>query len=100
MCTVTWLSHVLSITPCFAFIGEHSRDLQSHLVMLATRVAGPTGKVLLLPEDPNAVIIMVATGTGKAPGSSRMGTWLLLQLLSTPCNKTCLVCERHAQSAA
>ncbi len=26
--------------------------------------AGPTGKVLLLPEDPNAVIIMVATGTG------------------------------------
>ena len=26
--------------------------------------AGPTGKVLLLPEDPNAVIICVATGTG------------------------------------
>lgn len=28
---------------------------------------GPTGKVLLLPEDPNAVIICVATGTGIAP---------------------------------
>lgn len=27
--------------------------------------AGPTGKVLLLPEDPNAVIICVATGTGE-----------------------------------
>ena len=29
--------------------------------------AGPTGKVLLLPEDLNAVVIMVATGTGIAP---------------------------------
>lgn len=29
--------------------------------------AGPTGKVLLMPEDPNAVYIMVATGTGIAP---------------------------------
>ena len=29
--------------------------------------AGPTGKILLLPEDPNAVLIMVATGTGIAP---------------------------------
>lgn len=29
--------------------------------------SGPTGKVLLLPEDPNAVVIMVATGTGIAP---------------------------------
>jgi len=29
--------------------------------------AGPTGKVLLMPEDPNAVFIMVATGTGIAP---------------------------------
>jgi sulfite reductase alpha subunit-like flavoprotein len=31
------------------------------------RRAGPTGKVLLLPEDPNAVVICVATGTGIAP---------------------------------
>jgi ferredoxin--NADP+ reductase len=30
-------------------------------------MTGPTGKVLLLPEDPNAVILMVATGTGIAP---------------------------------
>ncbi|BDA46638.1 Ferredoxin-NADP reductase, root isozyme, chloroplastic [Coccomyxa sp. Obi] len=30
-------------------------------------MTGPTGKILLLPEDKNAVIIMVATGTGIAP---------------------------------
>ena len=29
--------------------------------------AGPTGKVLLLPQEANAVHIMVATGTGIAP---------------------------------
>ena len=29
--------------------------------------AGPTGKILLMPEDPNAVLIMIATGTGIAP---------------------------------
>ena len=29
--------------------------------------AGPTGKILLLPSEPNAVHIMVATGTGIAP---------------------------------
>lgn len=29
--------------------------------------AGPTGKLLLMPEDPNSVFIMVATGTGIAP---------------------------------
>jgi len=31
------------------------------------QLTGPTGKVLLMPEDPNAVYIMVATGTGIAP---------------------------------
>lgn len=30
-------------------------------------MTGPTGKVLLLPQEPNAVHIMVATGTGIAP---------------------------------
>mmetsp|Transcript_23906 Transcript_23906/g.35697 ORF Transcript_23906/g.35697 Transcript_23906/m.35697 type:complete len:369 (-) Transcript_23906:167-1273(-) len=30
-------------------------------------VAGPVGKTMLLPKDPNADIIMVATGTGIAP---------------------------------
>ena len=30
-------------------------------------MTGPTGKILLMPEDPNAVLIMVATGTGIAP---------------------------------
>ena len=29
--------------------------------------AGPTGKVLLLPPELNAVVICVATGTGIAP---------------------------------
>ena len=30
-------------------------------------VAGPVGKTMLLPEDPNKDIIMIATGTGIAP---------------------------------
>ena len=30
-------------------------------------MTGPTGKMLLLPEDPNCVLITVATGTGIAP---------------------------------
>ena len=30
-------------------------------------MTGPTGKVLLLPPDNNAVHIMIATGTGIAP---------------------------------
>ena len=30
-------------------------------------MTGPTGKILLMPEDPNAVLIMVATWTGIAP---------------------------------
>ena len=30
-------------------------------------MTGPTGKVLLMPDDPNSVVIMVATGTGIAP---------------------------------
>lgn len=30
-------------------------------------MTGPTGKMLLLPEDPNCVLICVATGTGIAP---------------------------------
>lgn len=29
--------------------------------------SGPTGKILLMPEDPNSVLICVATGTGIAP---------------------------------
>eukprot|EP00238_Polyblepharides_amylifera_P015857 CAMPEP_0196581722 /NCGR_PEP_ID=MMETSP1081-20130531/35197_1 /TAXON_ID=36882 /ORGANISM="Pyramimonas amylifera, Strain CCMP720" /LENGTH=350 /DNA_ID=CAMNT_0041902055 /DNA_START=117 /DNA_END=1169 /DNA_ORIENTATION=+ len=31
------------------------------------KMTGPTGKILLMPEDPNAVYITVATGTGIAP---------------------------------
>jgi len=37
------------------------------LKLLVEIPTGPTGKVLLMPEDPNAVYIMVATGTGIAP---------------------------------
>jgi len=36
------------------------------------KVAGPVGKTMLLPEDPNADVIMVATGTGIAPFRSFM----------------------------
>ncbi|MEI6428932.1 MAG: FAD-binding oxidoreductase [Pseudanabaena sp. ELA607] len=31
------------------------------------RVTGPVGKEMLLPDDPNATVIMIATGTGIAP---------------------------------
>ncbi len=31
------------------------------------KITGPTGKEMLLPEDPNANVIMLATGTGIAP---------------------------------
>ncbi|CAO2835169.1 unnamed protein product [Amaranthus hypochondriacus] len=31
------------------------------------QITGPSGKVMLLPEDPNATHIMIATGTGVAP---------------------------------
>jgi ferredoxin--NADP+ reductase len=31
------------------------------------KITGPTGKEMLLPEDPNSNIIMMATGTGIAP---------------------------------
>jgi ferredoxin--NADP+ reductase len=34
---------------------------------LSLSLAGPAGKVLLLPEDQNAPVIVVATGTGIAP---------------------------------
>lgn len=35
-------------------------------------VAGPVGKTMLLPKDPNADVIMIATGTGIAPFCSFM----------------------------
>lgn len=31
------------------------------------KITGPVGKEMLLPEDPNATVIMMATGTGIAP---------------------------------
>ena len=31
------------------------------------KLSGPVGKEMLLPDDPNATIIMIATGTGIAP---------------------------------
>jgi len=33
----------------------------------AINMTGPTGKILLMPESPNSVLICVATGTGIAP---------------------------------
>jgi len=44
-------------------------------------MTGPTGKVMLLDEDPNAVHIMVATGTGIAPYRS---FWRRMFLEDTP----------------
>ena len=40
---------------------------QRHYQSIQYICAGPTGKVLLLPPEKNAVHIMVATGTGIAP---------------------------------
>ena len=37
------------------------------LQLLPPALPGPTGKILLMPEDPNSVLICVATGTGIAP---------------------------------
>lgn len=31
------------------------------------RITGPVGKEMLLPDDPEATIVMIATGTGIAP---------------------------------
>ena len=31
------------------------------------KITGPVGKEMLLPSDPNATIVMMATGTGIAP---------------------------------
>lgn len=46
--------------------------------------AGPTGQVLLVPEDPNAVCIMVATGTGSAPDMALCST-ATVECLPGPC---------------
>lgn len=40
---------------------------EPHCCPLLTTPAGPTGKVLLMPPEENAVLICVATGTGIAP---------------------------------
>jgi ferredoxin--NADP+ reductase len=40
-------------------------------------ISGPTGKEMLLPEDPDATIIMMATGTGIAP--FRAYLWRMFQ---------------------
>lgn len=37
------------------------------LLLVLLLPLGPTGKILLMPEDPNSVLICVATGTGIAP---------------------------------
>ena len=50
---------------------------------------GPTGKILLMPEDPNAVFIMVATGTGIAPYRA---FWRRQFMEDVPNYKCVLVC--------
>ena len=39
---------------------------------MIVKVVGPVGETMLLPEDPNADVIMVATWTGIAPFRSFM----------------------------
>ncbi len=51
----------------FCLISSPPAPNSFSLPSLPPLLAGPTGKVLLLPEDPNAVVICVATGTGIAP---------------------------------
>ena len=55
-------------------------------------MTGPTGKVLLLPEDPNSVVIMVATGTGIAHSalSGAECLWKMFQTTSLQVWHGCL----------
>ena len=54
-------------------------------------ISGPAGKVMLLPEqDPNAVHIMVATGTGIAPFYSMLRSGLAV-------NKTLIYGNRYLE---
>jgi ferredoxin--NADP+ reductase len=41
------------------------------------KITGPVGKALLLPKDPNATVIMLATGTGIAPFRSFLWRFFL-----------------------
>jgi ferredoxin--NADP+ reductase len=41
------------------------------------QISGPVGKALLLPKDPNATVIMLATGTGIAPFRSFLWRFFL-----------------------
>ena len=43
-------------------------------------ITGPTGAEMLLPEDPEANIIMLATGTGIAPMRSYLRPRVCIQL--------------------
>ena len=47
--------------------GVCSKFLCERTPGMTVQVAGPVGKTMLLPTDPNTDIIMVATGTGIAP---------------------------------
>jgi ferredoxin--NADP+ reductase len=53
----------------------------SYLTQLAVgapiKITGPVGKEMLLPDDPNATIVMMATGTGIAP--FRAFIWRMLK---------------------
>ena len=55
-------------------------------------MTGPTGKVLLLPPDNNAVHIMIATGTGIAPYRA------YLRRMFSEVRLHPYVCSHHGQS--
>ena len=48
-------------------LSDEDAHASSSCIIVRSTCAGPTGKILLMPEDPNSVFIMVATGTGIAP---------------------------------
>ncbi|KAG6620953.1 hypothetical protein I3842_Q049300 [Carya illinoinensis] len=47
------------------------------------KITGPVGKEMLMPKDPNATIIMLATGTGIAPFRSFCGKCSLRSMMTT-----------------
>ena len=57
---------VVTIVLTYLYATVQAQHLHPAAVLPAVP-AGPTGKILLLPQDPSTNLIMVATGSGIAP---------------------------------